>query len=292
MSPLGSSAPPASAEVLSARCDRRRRRGPGTGVPAGQKPVDYIRTSHGDSTFVAAVITPSFRSTEFCLAELGAVWLAADKDFFPLCVPAVERGELRATLTGIQVERIDEREALAALLARIAKHFQRDYNAAACDNAITVFLAGLDARLASLAEPAVVPAVDLEAEKAKNTALGAELTKLRDQVAAERGRGDAILAAKTAEEAVAVSLPDDDRERIDALIKEARSAVRRVKGAVSMVLPFYLRGEEMPWPDAGEYAHQEVVRAVEDGLLLDGGEGRTVLLNIDWPLVEARRGCM
>jgi hypothetical protein len=67
-----------------------------------------------------------------------------------------------------------------------------------------------------------------------------------DQVAAERGRAEAILAAKTAEEAVALSLPDDDRERIEALIKEARSAVRRVKGAVSMVLPFYLRGEEMP----------------------------------------------
>jgi hypothetical protein len=100
--------------------------GAGTGVSAGQNFVDYIRTSLGDSTFVVAVITPSFRSSEFCLAELGAVWLTADKDFFPLCVPAVERADLRATLTGIQVERIDEREALASLLERVAKHFGRD----------------------------------------------------------------------------------------------------------------------------------------------------------------------
>src|ERR1700740_1478164 len=71
----------------------------GTGIPAGSNFVDYIRDKMQDAGFVVAVITPAYLESEFCLAELGAVWALADKDFFPLCVPPVNRAELKATLT-------------------------------------------------------------------------------------------------------------------------------------------------------------------------------------------------
>jgi TIR domain len=51
-----------------------------SGIPAGSGFVEYIRTKMQDATFVVSVITPAFRESEFCLAELGAVWVAADKD--------------------------------------------------------------------------------------------------------------------------------------------------------------------------------------------------------------------
>jgi len=261
--------------------------GAGTGVPTGQNFVEYIRSSLDGATFVLAVITPSFRGSEFCLAELGAVWLAADKNFYPLCVPKVDRASLKATLTGIQVARIDEREALAELLQRIAHHFGRDYNAAACDSAISMFLGTLGARLENLSKPAMVASSELDAEKETTAALGAELTRTRDQVAAERRRADEILEAKTREEAIALSLPQDERARIQALIKSARDAVREVKPAVAMALPFYLRGDEMPWPDRGDWAYEHVVGAVQDGHLKETGEGLTVVINQDWPDVEA-----
>src|SRR5277367_709096 len=70
--------------------------GAGTGIPAGRNFVEYIREKMDAATFVASIITPAFRESEFCLAELGAVWVAADKDFFPMCSPEVDRGDLQA----------------------------------------------------------------------------------------------------------------------------------------------------------------------------------------------------
>lgn len=169
--------------------------GKGTGVPAGRNFVEYIRSQMDDSAFVIAVITPAFRSSEFCLAELGAVWLATDKDFYPLCVPSVDRGDLKATLTGIHVERLDERAALAALLQRIAAHFGRDYNAPACDEEISLFQSTLPTRLASLSVPATVEASALESAQATIASLAAQLTHARDDARSQHEQVDTIKQA-------------------------------------------------------------------------------------------------
>jgi len=261
--------------------------GRGTGVPAGENFVEYIRSMMVDSTFVVAVITPAFRNSEFCLAELGAVWLAADKDFYPVCVPAVDRGELKATLTGIQVERIDERATLADLLQRVALYFGREYNAPACDEEISVFMGTLSTRLATLAAPTMVPASELEVAQATIDSLGEHLSKARDEVEAERQRGDEIKRAKTLAEIEEIerSIPSDIREQIVSLLATAGAAVYAVPTAVSDALPFELRGEGMPWPDYGSSEHDGIARQVDDGRLRDNGDN-TVSVNREWPDVR------
>jgi hypothetical protein len=117
--------------------------GRGTGVPPGKNFVEYIRDQIRSTTFVVAVITEAFRDSEFCLAELGAVWVSADKDFFPICVPPVQPSSLGAVLTGIQVANVEERSHLIELLTRVSKHFGREYNAPAGDAAVSRFVATL-----------------------------------------------------------------------------------------------------------------------------------------------------
>jgi hypothetical protein len=71
---------------------------------------------------------------------------------------------------------------------------------------------------------------------------------------------DEILAAKTLEDAEerARAVQGDMKQELEALIKEARAAVRNVPAAVADALPYELRGEDMPWPDAGSYDHADV----------------------------------
>lgn len=228
--------------------------GAGTGVLAGKNFVQYIRDEMDGWTFVVAVITPSFVQSAFCLAELGAIWMAADaKSFFPICVPSVDRGDLSATLTGIHVERLDERPALAQLLQRVSEHFGRDYNAAAGDAHITAFQAQLPALLKKLATPRLVPAADLQAAEAAIETLGQQVVEARAEATREKSRADEILAARNLEEAEerARALPDDTKKALDELVQAARDAIRKVPGVVADAVPYALKGEDMPWPDPG-----------------------------------------
>jgi hypothetical protein len=259
--------------------------GRGTGVPTGDSFREYIRDRMEEADFVVAVITPSYRHSEFCLAELGAVWYARDKDFFPVCVPAVDRADLKATLTGIHVERIDDSAVLAELLQRVAKSGNLEYNAPACDEAVRSFLSTLPARLKGLEMPNTVPVQELEEAETTIESLGNELAAARDEIRAAQTRFEELRAAKTAEEIEELSMPEDDRERIEQLLADAKEAVRAVRGPVGDVLPYELRGEGMPWPDSGSYELEDVRRVVDDGLLYDGEDGY-VYLNTEWPKVR------
>ena len=259
--------------------------GKGTGVPAGHNFVEYIRDEIDDATFVVSVVTPAFRESEFCLAELGAVWVSVGKAFCPLCTPDVNRGDLRATLAGIQVERIDDDASLADLLQRICSHFAREYNAPACVDAVNAFRATLPARLTGLAGATKVPVEELEQAQSTIQTLGQQVTELRDRLAAEQDRYDKLREAKTREEVETLDIPGDLEGRVEHLLKAARSAARGLDADVKAVLPFALRGDGMPWPDRGSWEGQDVAKEVDKGFLIDGDDGR-VYLNTEWPDIE------
>lgn len=262
--------------------------GAGTGVPAGEDFVDYIREQMDSSTFVIAVITASFLQSAFCLAEFGAVWLAAEeKPLFPICVPPVDQEELGAMLPGIHVARLDERKTLVQLLRRISEQFSREYDAEVGDDSITTFQAALPARLEKLAVPKLVPAEKLEAAEATITSLGRQLVEARDEAVQERARADEILAARTREEAEerARALPGDTKEAVEELIKHARDAISRIPWIVAQALPYELRGEPMPLSDLNEEDGGDVAPQVDEGLLRHNEDG-TVSLDYSFPIVS------
>lgn len=258
---------------------------PGSGIPAGNNFVDYIRSQMRDATFVVAVISPAYKESEFCLAELGAVWLKADRDFFPLCTPAIDRGGLEATLTGIQVARIEERASLAQLLQRLCAHFEREHNAGACTTAIEVFLSTAQGRLDALRGPTKVPAEELEQARAATRELGEQLNAARDELASERKRYEDLKLAKTQEEIDAIELPEDEIEQVKYLRREVLHAMIGLGSNVKKVLPFSVNGGGMPWPQGG-WERDDLQTEVDNGYLRDGEDG-FVYLNKDWPDINA-----
>ncbi|HYJ00336.1 MAG TPA: toll/interleukin-1 receptor domain-containing protein [Thermoleophilaceae bacterium] len=257
----------------------------GTGVPAGANFVEYIRDQMAGPTLVIAVITPAFRDSEFCLAELGAVWLAADMRFHPLSSPDIDRRSLQATLTGIQVEPLDQRGTLIELLQRVGTHFERDFNAPACDDAVSVFLTTLPTRLETLTAPEKVPARDLDAANGTIEKLAAQLVEARDELEAERRRLEELRAAKTRDEVNAIDQSASLSEAIEVLVEAARHAVSGLDGAVADAIPYHLKGAGMPWPDSYGSASESIKRAVDDGYLTEGGDG-LLHLNLSWPPIS------
>jgi TIR domain len=260
--------------------------GAGTGIPAGKNFVQHIRDEMKGASFVVAVITPNSLRSEFCMAELGAVWYASDKEFFPICTPGVDRASLRATLTGIQVEKVDDAAALAGLLQRLCDHFGRDHVAASCTARIGIFLKELPGILDNLPQRQLVPAADLEELEKVNQELLESLAETRGELGESEKRFEELYAAKTTEEAAAVKRPGDLEGQIAELLTRAKAAVRKLTPGVRRSLPFQLKDEPAPWPDGGSYEHQYVREAVEAGFLVDGDEP-FLDLNTQWPDIKS-----
>ena len=237
----------------------------GSGIPAGMNFVEYMAQRMREAGAVISIITPAYLDSTFCLRQLGAVWYSTGKNFFPLCIE-VDYDELQATLTGIQVPRLDQRAALTDLLQRLCTYAEQPHSAAACTEAADRFLSKLKVRVAALTRPAHVPAEALtEAERTRDQ-LGQQVVELTDQLTEARALVQQAKEAKTAEEIEALEPIGDTRERVETVLREATSAVGRVKKVVAKALPFDLRGEGMPWPE-GNYESDDAREAVADGFL-------------------------
>lgn len=255
----------------------------GSGIPAGRDFVGHIREEMRDAGFVVAVITPVYLESKFCLAELGAVWYADDKAFFPLCI-AVDYDELEATLLGVQVPRLDDRAVLTGLLQRICEYADKEHVASACTEAADKFLATLKIRLRKLQGPTSVPAEKLAEVEQTRDRLAEELSDTRDQLAEARDLFEKAKQATSLAEIKELEPPGELREQVEYVLDEAQTAVNRLDSIVAKALPYDLRGEGMTWPDAGEYESTLVTKAVDEGYLRDGDDGY-VYPNEDWPKV-------
>jgi hypothetical protein len=93
--------------------------GAGTGALSGADLNAYIREAVSVADLVVAIITPAFRASSYCIAELGAAWSRAGK-LFPLAVPGTRRDDLDGVLRGLVVHHLDQPRALDELHDRIA----------------------------------------------------------------------------------------------------------------------------------------------------------------------------
>jgi hypothetical protein len=77
---------------------------------------------------VIAILTPSFRASPFCIAELGAAWSHAGR-LIPLIASGMERNDLDGVLTGMVVRHIDDPHALDELHDRVCDELALRTNA-------------------------------------------------------------------------------------------------------------------------------------------------------------------
>ncbi len=118
------------------------------------------------------------------MAELGAVWLAAEeKTFFPISVSPAVRKQLSKTLPSIHVAELEKQPTVAQLLEQVSDHFSKKLNVEAADHHISKFRMALPAHLHDLATPPLVPKAELKAAEAK-------IAKLEEQLHGDTWRGE------------------------------------------------------------------------------------------------------
>lgn len=98
-----------------------------TGVPTGVNLNAYIRKRVDEATLVIAIVTPTYRTSAWCLAELGAAWSRAgeapgdEENLLPLVLPGMDPGTLDGVLGGLLVRSITNDAALDELQGRVCR---------------------------------------------------------------------------------------------------------------------------------------------------------------------------
>ncbi len=81
----------------------------GLGGKNGKILSEDVKKKLLESKFVIAYLTKNYRNSEFCLAELGAVWiLSEDKNFIPLSDPFLPDTIFNGVIAGVNIESVND----------------------------------------------------------------------------------------------------------------------------------------------------------------------------------------
>ena len=125
-----------------------------TGVRAGADLNTSVRDAVVDASLVVAIITPTFLSRPFCLAELGAAWSRVG-NLFPLVIPGIPRSALDGILADTLVAYLDDGARLDELRDRIGTVVAPVPDTAVWNRCRNQWLGEVKARTLAVLEPAI-----------------------------------------------------------------------------------------------------------------------------------------
>lgn len=74
----------------------------GLGIPAGVNFVDFIKEKIQNPELVILLLTRNYFYSQFCLCELGVVWILGHK-IIPLLTPPLDYSDVNDILKNIQI---------------------------------------------------------------------------------------------------------------------------------------------------------------------------------------------
>jgi hypothetical protein len=245
----------------------------GVGIEKGARFEQYIQKQLRDAALVIEVLTPSFLASQFCLCELGGQW-ALGIPSYPLVVPPLAFGDLKAVLVGREAGKIDNPDDLAGLRDVIDKAIDSKVDTARWNAKANAFLEKtLPPILAELPQSPTVP-------MAEHIALKKELSALRD-ILAER---EALLKqasddyeqlkqARTREEVADAVLPQEEEAQLQQLARLAKEQLAALPVVMAEVL-FMEMADRLPqeapgWRPDPDREFPGLDRSVQDNLLIE-----------------------
>lgn len=135
--------------------------GADTGIPSGGNLNAYVKQKVGDAAIVVAILTPSFQTRPFCVAELGAAWSRTGL-LFPVAAPGLERPDLQGVLKGLIVKYLDDSEALDELHEAVCSAVGTSPGAKTWNSYKAKWLAKVTRLAASLDAPKIITAEEFE----------------------------------------------------------------------------------------------------------------------------------
>jgi hypothetical protein len=244
---------------------------PGHGVPAGNDFKSYIATQFHESDTVIAIVSASYYASAFSMCELGAVWIRADKRFFPFLVPPVDFKNLRAVLAGVQCLQIEKAADLSELRDHLNEKLTHGCGTPAWEESRERFLAKLPGILEQLPKAATVERGthdkvlrELEEYKKEVKTQKAQVVQLRNEL-------DAVSKLKDVAEIRKISQKyQSDEESFNAAIGAAKDPIKRLSLVLREALFNYVRDEDFS-PD-WDFWGEALKREIQSGRLYSTGE--------------------
>lgn len=216
----------------------------GMKIPAGTPNyIEAIRKEVEKPDLVILVISPNYLESKFCLCELGAAW-ALGLPLFPFVVPPLKKSEVKATLAVTQSGLITDSDFLDEFRDKVKEFHSTSVTTGAWNAAKQAFLKALPDIIDSLPLPQSVSKSQLD--KAEQDFVqatqeiekrNAEIEKLAAHIAAlERVKDKAGVAKVRAEYS-------DDAAELASLIKEAKTALKKLQSATPYVLFCDIKGD-------------------------------------------------
>ncbi len=239
----------------------------GADIEVGEDFVAWIEGSLKGCDLALLIITPNYKASRFCIAEMGAAW-ALGKKVFPMVLPdhprdigGVMLGRQTAVFDGPGLDNL--RDAIATIHRPAAEATPR-WNIKRAD-----FLEQIGAIAKSLPQPDTVSLEELKAEREKvegakdiRHSLETENRSLREQVAKLEKAKDPVEVALIRKE----MLPADDQ--YEKLVQNVRGHLDSLTGVEVRCVFATLKGE--PWyPENWEYHRTEIEQALQSEWIND-----------------------
>lgn len=221
--------------------------GADTRMPSGSNLNEYIRQNVGSADLVIAVVSPNYRMSPYCLAELGAAWVQAGV-LFPIAIPGFSYGEMDGVLEGLITRSLDDDTTLNELHDAICAATGRPVMAKAWGKYREKWLVNLPAYMAKLPAVEIFTAAQEKSMQDKIDVLREALRDSEDQRRDLEENLQRLAAAKTAEEVRVALLPAGEMDCFEALRKKARDSLRKLDGIVAEAMWHDMYGQGMAWP--------------------------------------------
>jgi hypothetical protein len=261
--------------------------GADTGIPSGGNLNAYVKQEVGDAAIVVAILTPSFQTRPFCVAELGAAWSRTDL-LFPIAAPGLQRTDLQGVLRGLIVKYLDDSQALDELHEAVCNAVGTNPGAKTWNSYKAKRLAKIKRLAASLEIPKVITPEEFERVQGDSHGALQALSEAQGEIEELRVIIEQLRAAKDAVAVRQIMKPKNEIAEFEMLKKAATRALSELPTPARDAIYWDMKNEEMPWPNSYEdkWDYGQVEKARVDGWLTDGNTEDGLRPNLEFGKVK------
>lgn len=256
---------------------------PGQNIPGGFNFVDHIGAKLSVAQIVICLFSKNYLDSQFCLAELGACWITG-KQLIPIVISPITFSHLKATLSLKQGYEINTEDGLNS----IAQDLCKTANLSQWGSAARYFLSGIERLISDQPTPL---RVDYRTHKQAMDDVGF-LTSKRAELEYELSKRDMLIEElKECKDKTEVQNAmfhfSNEQEQFEHLQEKACSELNELPGIVVEAIYYYLRGLELPVPEAFDDSRWSDVREATDKQFFKYKDESPIVINDEHPKIES-----
>ena len=242
----------------------------GQGIPPGVDFKTFIAEKLKDTDVVVALISENFYASNFCMCELGATWIQANR-FIPLLAPPMTFKDLKAVLSGVQALRLDNTGDVDTFCESLKPLAGDNFNVPRWTVRREEFLVNLPTVLKKIDKPKTVKLEEYEKLFGENEQYKKEFAKIYEENEVVKAQNEKLSKLKDSKEVSQILLENmSAKDQFEKLVAVASEEIGPLPRVVKEALYQSFKGRHFV-PDQDEFDSAE--RAVEEGYLVDDEPG-------------------